>query len=207
MIICISLKLRQDRTSNYVVLLEDDLVVTKNFLPALNIYASRTEGGLLRLYASPPTIAHDSRIALYFSVFYFVATLPSLIAFYVICSRFYRGGVRCLVVTFLLLVVLFVLKMYGKPDPFTTFPSNDLNSPATGAAVVLPKALAENLGNTDLRTVCASSNLMQSKVDLVARAAMELRHGVLDVHPPVVIHIGMYSQNRGYLHDPLLFPH
>ncbi|KAH9283947.1 hypothetical protein ECG_04673 [Echinococcus granulosus] len=97
--------------------------------------------------------------------------------------------------------------MYGKPDPFTTFPSNDLNSPATGAAVVLPKALAENLGNTDLRTVCASSNLMQSKVDLVARAAMELRHGVLDVHPPVVIHIGMYSQNRGYLHDPLLFPH
>lgn len=207
MISCISLGLKHHPTPNYVVLLEDDILVTENFLPALNIYANRTEGGLLRLYAPFRATAHDPRVNMYVSMLYVAATLPSLIAFCFIFLRFGKRGIRYLAAITIIIVMFLVFKSYSKPDPPEIFSSTDLKSVATGAAVVLPKGLAENLGHTDSRTVCASSNSVQSKTDLVARAAMDLKYGALDVHPPAVIHIGMYSQNRGYLYDPLLFPH
>ncbi|VDK41509.1 unnamed protein product [Taenia asiatica] len=207
MISCISLGLRHHPTHNYIVLLEDDFLVTENFLPALNTYANRTEGSLLRLYTPSRAIAHDPKVSMYMSILYLFATLPSLITFCFIFSRIGKRGIRYLAATTVVIVLLLGLKTRSKPDLLTITPSTDLKSVTTGAAVVLPKVLAEILGHTDPRTMCASSNSVQSKADLVARAAMELKHGALDVPPPAVIHIGMYSQNRGYLHDPLLFPH
>ncbi|VDM35723.1 unnamed protein product [Hydatigera taeniaeformis] len=204
---CISLGLKRYSASNYVVLLEDDFLVTETFLPSLNIYANRTEANLLRLYSGSENVVHDPTLGLYMFLLYLVAMFPLLVAFCFIYSRFSKRGIWCLAAAMLIVIVLLVRKDHSKPNSLTLSPSSDLKRVATGAAVVLPKNLAEKLGRTDSRTVCASSNSVQSKTDLVARGAMELKLSILDVHPPAVIHIGMYSQNRDYIYDPLLFPH
>ncbi|VDL41866.1 unnamed protein product [Hymenolepis diminuta] len=88
------------------------------------------------------------------------------------------------------------------PEIPTIFSAQDLKSSVLGAATILPREVARKVGEVENEMPCHSA-----KGEHIAKIASELGYNTLNVRPPAVIHIGMYSQTRNQIYDPNLFPH
>ena len=207
MVSCLSVALRNYSTVDYVVLLEDDILITKNFLPALDLFAKSRERAFLNLY-KPRVAAFSSVTHPCLPILYFFALMPSTTACYIIYSQFIHRHIRLLLsFIVLILVVLILFTMRISSGSIGISFSNDLESDFISAAVVLPRVLALKLASIDLSTDCKSSYSTLTKSNLVKKVARDSGYGYLTTKSSVAIHIGMYSQLRSDLHDPTLFPH
>ena len=208
MVSCLFVGLKNHPLTDYIVLLEDDILTTEKFLPALDIFTNSTKRSFLNLYVPPRTAFSSSRAKAYFSILCFFTAVSLIVACYIVYSRLTRKHIRKLLLfVFVAVAAMTLLKMHISSDSIAIYHSDDPEIDGIGAAVVLPKEVALKLASTDLRTACVSPDTVQSKSNLIKKAAKDLQYDSLIVRPSAVIHIGMYSQFQNSLKDPLLFPH
>lgn len=192
---CISLGMNRFPESDAVAVLEDDFLVTKHFHSVLDLYASQLEKNILSLYPPP----NDRHHKIYFCISSFIFCLVTLA---VSLRVLRRKWIRYMATFAAFILVVLLLDVYNRPEIVTIFSAQDLKSSVLGAATILPREVARKVGEVDNGMPCHSA-----KGEHIAKIASELGYNTLNVRPPAVIHIGMYSQTRNQIYDPNLFPH
>ncbi|VDD83789.1 unnamed protein product [Mesocestoides corti] len=187
---CLSTGLKMYSSTNYVVILEDDYLVTHNFLPALDTFAKRAEKNLLQLLSPSQYLAYDSASSLILTGLYAFASLPAVAAFYLVYSRIGQKFIRCLLGTTLLVIaILLLLNKCVQIVSIELVPSKEKNIMVRGVPIVVPTTLATRLADMYSNEACPP-NSTRLNGDIVAHFARRLKYNVLTVNPPAAIHIG-----------------
>lgn len=201
MVACLKLAMRFYPTIDNFVLIEDDFIVTPEFLPVLESY-SGLHRNVLQLYSEPSIAYYDPMINNIVVFLYVLTALPTFVAAYFsvpgrsfkrIFSAFFAG-------ILLVLAVTWISSGARQTGEFKIVPQRN-DSTFSGAVVAFPKQFAELLVES------SAVFEMESKEKLLQKLAQVLHYDISEVNPSPVVHIGMYSQTQSHLYDPLLFPH
>ncbi|VDO14916.1 unnamed protein product [Rodentolepis nana] len=192
---CISLGIKKFPESDAIVILEDDFLVTNHFHSVLDLYANRLGKSVLSLY--PPS--HESHLKIYFHILVLIICLFTLA---VSLHIFRKKWILYMLAFTTLITIILLLYEYNRPEILTLFPVQNLHSRGLGAAIILPKEIARKVSEVDYKMACHSG-----KGEHISKIASELGYTILNVSPPAVLHIGMYSQTFNRIYDPNLFPH
>ncbi|VDK32504.1 unnamed protein product [Dibothriocephalus latus] len=213
---CLSLSLKNIASRpDYVMLLEDDFLVSKQFLRICHEFLQRQATTFprpaLQLYLDTHVQPYDSQINALIVLLNAISGLPLLISclftYAPTCRRqtirFYLFLVLCVPVICLLLTLL-------ARGPTFFWGGNIINSPdpiatATGSAILLPVKVTFNL--LDLSFTSTSCDEFSSKSSFLFDALNKSGTHIFSARIPAVHHIGMYSHNKHELLNPLLFPH
>ncbi|KAL7065483.1 hypothetical protein AAHC03_04641 [Spirometra sp. Aus1] len=211
---CLSLGLKNTASKpDYVMFLEDDFLVSKQFLHVCHDFLRRQATTLsrsaLQLYLDSHVHPYDNQLEALIILLYVISGLPLLISCLVnsmpACKR--RTIRLSFSLVFCALAVLFLLvrthglfvwdsDIINSPDPLAT---------STGSAILLPAEVALSLLNEGFKSDFCHS--ISSKSSFLFEALNKSGTQVFSPRVPAVRHIGMYSNYRHELLNPLLFPH